>query len=147
MGHHEDLGVDSQDDQDRKYLAVKQAQERRPTNDRRRSEAINAHLLERWGVTWPETGKLLLQPIPDGYWTPWHLAEEQAAALRQQLAELQRERDSARKLHDGALELYQRTVGELKAAEQQLAEMRGKIKEAETKACDRHYWRAKVTVL
>jgi hypothetical protein len=44
--------------------------------------------LQRWGVTWPTTRKLLHQRMPDGYWTPWHLAEEQLAALRAERDEL-----------------------------------------------------------
>ena len=33
--------------------------------------------LVRYGVTWPcVAGEPLLTPMPDGYWTPWHLAVE-----------------------------------------------------------------------
>lgn len=32
--------------------------------------------LQRWGVTWPTTDKILHSRMPDGYWTPWHLANE-----------------------------------------------------------------------
>lgn len=32
--------------------------------------------LERWGKPWHEGTELMLQPVPDGYWTPWHVANE-----------------------------------------------------------------------
>lgn len=37
--------------------------------------------LERWGRG-PEGTPHLLQRLPDGYWTPWHLAEAAVAELR-----------------------------------------------------------------
>jgi hypothetical protein len=38
--------------------------------------------LERWGRG-PEGTPHLLQRLPDGYWTPWHLAEAAVAELRE----------------------------------------------------------------
>lgn len=32
--------------------------------------------LQRWGKPRHEGAKLLLQPLDDGYWTPWHIANE-----------------------------------------------------------------------
>lgn len=32
--------------------------------------------LERWGKPRHEGSKLMLQPLPDGYWTPWHIAND-----------------------------------------------------------------------
>jgi hypothetical protein len=47
--------------------------------------------LERWGVIWPRnhTGEPTFAQFSDGYWTPWHIANEalQRAALPQQQAE------------------------------------------------------------
>jgi hypothetical protein len=35
----------------------------------------NEPLLIRYGVTWDGSpGQPLLTPMPDGYWTPWHIA-------------------------------------------------------------------------
>jgi hypothetical protein len=53
-------------------------------------ESTNTQL-ERWGVTWPTTAELLHQPMPDGYWTPWHLA---VAALDAQSDEVRRLREA-----------------------------------------------------
>ena len=37
--------------------------------------------LDRWGKAAPDTG-LLLQRKPDGYWTPWHVAQAALEAAR-----------------------------------------------------------------
>ncbi len=54
--------------------------------------------LTRYGVTW-EGGKdePLLTPMPDGYWTPWHLAVGEAERLREALAGLLALEDERRK--------------------------------------------------
>jgi hypothetical protein len=37
--------------------------------------------LVRYGRAGKETG-LLLEPLPDGYWTPWHIANEMLREAR-----------------------------------------------------------------
>lgn len=38
--------------------------------------------LKRYGVTWGGGEGPLLTELSDGYWTPWHIAEEELAQLR-----------------------------------------------------------------
>jgi len=40
-----------------------------------------APVLERYGIRWKSQTEPISEPMADGYWTPWHLAEE---AIRQQ---------------------------------------------------------------
>ncbi len=45
--------------------------------------------LLRYGLAWAGTANPIAVAMPDGYWTPWHLAEEREAALRARVAELE----------------------------------------------------------
>lgn len=45
--------------------------------------------LGRWGVRWDGPDNPICEEIPDGYWTPWHLAADAITALTRQLAEVQ----------------------------------------------------------
>ncbi len=49
--------------------------------------------LERWGRG-EEPSPHLLQRLPDGYWTPWHIADAELAALRAECERLKK--DAAR---------------------------------------------------
>lgn len=45
--------------------------------------------LARYGRARKETG-LLLEPMPDGYWTPWHIANEKVRDLEEEAADIRR---------------------------------------------------------
>lgn len=48
----------------------------------RQSEGVSDESqLERWGKA-PEGSPYLLQPMADGYWTPWHIAQAAMTAVR-----------------------------------------------------------------
>ena len=38
-------------------------------------------LVERWGVNWDAPNGQTHERMPDGYWTPWHIASDRIAAL------------------------------------------------------------------
>lgn len=44
--------------------------------------------LERYGVWWVGPKKPICHPMPDGYWTPWHLASQRVKALEAQRDDL-----------------------------------------------------------
>jgi hypothetical protein len=37
--------------------------------------------LDRYGIEWTGPKTPISVPMPDGYWTPWHLAQERIAEL------------------------------------------------------------------
>ena len=41
--------------------------------------------LERYGIEWASPTKPIAIAMPDGYWTPWHLAQERIAELEDKL--------------------------------------------------------------
>jgi hypothetical protein len=41
--------------------------------------------LDRYGIEWTGPKTPISVPMPDGYWTPWHLAQERIAELEQAL--------------------------------------------------------------
>ena len=46
--------------------------------------------LERFGIgDWSDKG--VIQPMPDGYWTPWHIAEARLAAIEAENVALREE--------------------------------------------------------
>lgn len=46
--------------------------------------------LERWGVSWIGPKEPICQVMPDGYWTPWHIADAALKAERQENADWKR---------------------------------------------------------
>lgn len=73
-------------------------------------QAEGERTLPRYGLHWRDASSPVSVPMPDGYWTPWHLAHEQIQQLAhrcqvaetslatkdEQLAELRRQLDQAR---------------------------------------------------
>lgn len=41
----------------------------------------DAPTLSRWGITWQGPESPICVPMNDGYWTPWHLAQNEIDAL------------------------------------------------------------------
>ena len=41
--------------------------------------------LERYGLKWTGPKDFVAKPMRDGYWTPWHIAQDRIATLEQQL--------------------------------------------------------------
>ena len=46
----------------------------------------DAVALGRWGLEWREGNKHVCKRLPDGYWTPWHLAQAALSAMPDPLA-------------------------------------------------------------
>jgi hypothetical protein len=44
--------------------------------------------LKRYGVIWVSDITPITGPMKDGYWTPWHLAQERIAELEKEVQEL-----------------------------------------------------------
>lgn len=53
--------------------------------------------LQRYGRG-PEDSPYLLRAIPDGYWTPWHVADAEIRRLQREAERLQRLLDAAHKI-------------------------------------------------
>jgi len=48
-------------------------------------------ILQRFGIAWQGEKEPITQPMPDGYWTPWHIASNKIEALQNRVAELERQ--------------------------------------------------------
>lgn len=44
--------------------------------------------LERYGLRWIGSDNAVIEPMDDGYWTPWHIAEAREAELLAVIADL-----------------------------------------------------------
>jgi hypothetical protein len=42
-------------------------------------------LIERYGVNWKAPNGVTHEPMPDGYWTPWHIADAENERLQAKL--------------------------------------------------------------
>jgi len=56
--------------------------------------------LVRYGVRWKSRTEPICEPMPDGYWTPWHIAAARIAALNAEVARL---RAALAKIADGTM--------------------------------------------
>jgi hypothetical protein len=48
-------------------------------------DQVEAVALGRWGVRWDGPHSMVAEEMPDGYWTPWHLAQAAIAAMPAQV--------------------------------------------------------------
>lgn len=53
-------------------------------------------ILQRFGIVWRGEKEPLAQPMPDGYWTPWHIAQDKIDALQNRVAELEKQLEAER---------------------------------------------------
>jgi hypothetical protein len=44
--------------------------------------------LQRYDLHWPNNTEFVCVPMPDGYWTPWHIADHEVTRLKIEKAEL-----------------------------------------------------------
>lgn len=51
----------------------------------------NVSELQRYGLEWKSETDFVCHPMNDGYWTPWHIAEDKIAELRRQLQSVEAE--------------------------------------------------------
>lgn len=69
--------------------------------------------LERFGLQWNGPKEFVATPMPDGYWTPWHVAQAEIAKLRAVLTHAQQTLESDSIEYDDVRNLQQAIEGAL----------------------------------
>lgn len=87
--------------------------------------------LPRYGVRWSSAEHPLAVPMPDGYWTPWHLADEAWRQMARGVSSTLDAAELANTTSRGAIEQRNRVDAQLRASETVAGALREALKRAQ----------------